>query len=671
LLSTVFGSHFNQEAKDHLIFLHNRARGDVVPPALTPIPDVHWSNAAANHASQWADRCIVEHSQGSGFGENIYYTYGYPGQITAIDGAMGFFEGEEAGFGFNADGSSYCVDQPTCGHYTQVVWADTTGVGCGYAECGQGYTFVVCNYEPAGNYWGREPYVPCLSGDCGGAGPPPPSPSVTPSRTPTRTPTPTGTSSNSASPNPSVPPQASQSPTRTPTPTSSVACNCVANSICVNGECICASGFIFENGACVAPTPGAPASYPEDFEVVGGATDVLAIPDDTLVIQGNGKNVIKWIRSANIIDKYNTKHHFDLKMTSGDFGIAYRLGQGSNRESDRVEFRFTSMNGNNANIHFCVVQNGNDNCWNWGSTYFPTENTLRLKTSLGFDDISKSIMITISWSKNGYSYAYSGYVTENMAPNLGAVGYYFNVPSSAPRPLLREFVLATWTTLTVEFTTCIDDATWADMFYELTGADRATTSVQVRGNGENGNCKDIAANGKAVVSGLTFSVGSLGVPSASLASTFISSVGSPTASGFGITSASVIGGTQGAALAGAPAGISALPGSVGTVGATGGAAGGAGGGAAGGLSGGAIAGIVVGSVAGAVLLVGVATVVVAAVVVGAVVLTRDRDGDDASGAQETKRKSVRQTIRGFFGGVDVMNDPKGHQSISARSPAMK
>merc|ERR1712213_299495 len=104
-----------------------------------------------------------------------------------------------------------------------------------------------------------------------------------------------------------------------------------------------------------------------------------------------------------------------------------------------------------------------------------------------------------------------------------------------------------------------------------------------------------------------------------------------------------------------------------------GTAGAASGGASGGLSGGAIAGIVIGSVAGGVLLLGVTGLVVGAVVVGAVVVARG--GDDNSSVESGnggQRRSMRQTIRGFFGGVDVMsNNPNGHQSITARSPAMK
>lgn len=49
-----------------------------------------------------------------------------------------------------------------CGHYTQVVWANTKRVGCAAAECRNGGTFVVCSYDPPGNMDGR------ASSRCGG-----------------------------------------------------------------------------------------------------------------------------------------------------------------------------------------------------------------------------------------------------------------------------------------------------------------------------------------------------------------------------------------------------------------------------------------------------------------------------------------------------------------------
>lgn len=47
------------------------------------------------------------------------------------------------------------------GHYTQILWAASTRIGCGYVNFmnGNGYTvLLVCNYGPAGNVLGGRMY---------------------------------------------------------------------------------------------------------------------------------------------------------------------------------------------------------------------------------------------------------------------------------------------------------------------------------------------------------------------------------------------------------------------------------------------------------------------------------------------------------------------------------
>ena len=64
-----------------------------------------------------------------------------------------------------------CTPGKMCGHYTQVVWADTTTLGCGTARCssatdagvaldGNDVNILVCNYAPPGNVGSQQPYVP-------------------------------------------------------------------------------------------------------------------------------------------------------------------------------------------------------------------------------------------------------------------------------------------------------------------------------------------------------------------------------------------------------------------------------------------------------------------------------------------------------------------------------
>jgi hypothetical protein len=47
---------------------------------------------------------------------------------------------------------------PAAGHYSQIIWRSSTGLGCGYANCSFGHYFV-CQYSPPGNWSGEYPYL--------------------------------------------------------------------------------------------------------------------------------------------------------------------------------------------------------------------------------------------------------------------------------------------------------------------------------------------------------------------------------------------------------------------------------------------------------------------------------------------------------------------------------
>lgn len=103
-------------------------------------------------------------------------------QTTAlVEGAVQGWYAEISDYTFD---TGACVAGKMCGHYTQVVWADTTTLGCGATLCGadtaagldlggNDVTILVCNYAPPGNVGSQQPYIPgetcaaCSSG-CSG-----------------------------------------------------------------------------------------------------------------------------------------------------------------------------------------------------------------------------------------------------------------------------------------------------------------------------------------------------------------------------------------------------------------------------------------------------------------------------------------------------------------------
>jgi uncharacterized protein YkwD len=109
-------------------------------------PPLQWSEALAKVAQQWADTlrkqgCNLEHSRNR-YGENLA-----AGTSGALDPATTteMWYREVDGYNFRKPGFSMST-----GHFTQLVWAGTTHLGCGMTTC-KGLDIIVCNYDPPGN----------------------------------------------------------------------------------------------------------------------------------------------------------------------------------------------------------------------------------------------------------------------------------------------------------------------------------------------------------------------------------------------------------------------------------------------------------------------------------------------------------------------------------------
>ncbi|MFN9811079.1 MAG: CAP domain-containing protein [Deltaproteobacteria bacterium] len=144
---------------------HNRFRA--MAATDDPLPALIWDTELAAVAQAYSEElarsgCGLMHSS-TGYGENLYWQRGLT--VSAADVVEGwhaeiacyrygpFMRGDACDMActrrMNASG---------CGHYTQVVWRDTRRLGCGMATCSNGAEIWTCNYDPAGNYLGQEPY---------------------------------------------------------------------------------------------------------------------------------------------------------------------------------------------------------------------------------------------------------------------------------------------------------------------------------------------------------------------------------------------------------------------------------------------------------------------------------------------------------------------------------
>ena len=129
---------------------HDKVRADV------GVGPMKWSPALAAYAQDWADHLaatdcrMVHHTEGK-YGENLFQ--GTAGYYTAMDAAKAWETEKKDYHGGVLTQSNW----HPAGHYTQMVWRDSTVLGCGEAMCNK--TLIVsCNYHPPGNYLGRRPY---------------------------------------------------------------------------------------------------------------------------------------------------------------------------------------------------------------------------------------------------------------------------------------------------------------------------------------------------------------------------------------------------------------------------------------------------------------------------------------------------------------------------------
>ena len=134
---------------DTIVAAHNQYRAEVSVPPLS------WSPEVAASAQAWAEDMAssgkFRHS-GSRYGENIWAG---TANAYSLDEMVTSWGDEKANFEYGT--SSNSRNGAVVGHYTQIVWRNSTEVGCGLAS-GGGTDYFVCQYNPPGNYVGQQPY---------------------------------------------------------------------------------------------------------------------------------------------------------------------------------------------------------------------------------------------------------------------------------------------------------------------------------------------------------------------------------------------------------------------------------------------------------------------------------------------------------------------------------
>ncbi|KAI3931154.1 hypothetical protein MKX01_029344 [Papaver californicum] len=122
--------------------------------AVVGLAPFKWNsnNFVSSYVQQRRSDCALIHSDGP-LGENLFWGGGY-GWSPAQAVKAWVDEGQYYDHSTNS-----CTPGQECGHYTQIVSAITTSVGCAMLQCdGDLGEIIICNYAPAGNSAGKRPY---------------------------------------------------------------------------------------------------------------------------------------------------------------------------------------------------------------------------------------------------------------------------------------------------------------------------------------------------------------------------------------------------------------------------------------------------------------------------------------------------------------------------------
>ncbi|KAF5968375.1 hypothetical protein FCOIX_11448 [Fusarium coicis] len=132
---------------------------------------LEWDDELAGYAENTANGCVFEHdmNQGNGgYGQNLA-SWGATSDIDGLKNkaAAGgitnqWYNNEMANWAFyGQENPPADMNIDLYGHFTQVVWKDSTKVGCATVKCPAGTVlsfpswYTVCNYNPQGNFGGR------------------------------------------------------------------------------------------------------------------------------------------------------------------------------------------------------------------------------------------------------------------------------------------------------------------------------------------------------------------------------------------------------------------------------------------------------------------------------------------------------------------------------------
>ncbi|XP_039619257.1 cysteine-rich secretory protein LCCL domain-containing 2 [Polypterus senegalus] len=157
--------------REEIVNLHNKLRGNV-HPSSSNMEYMVWDEELERSATEWAHQCIWEHGPKDllmSIGQNLAVHWGRY-RTPAYHVQAWYDEVKDYTYPMPHECNPWCPEHcsgPMCTHYTQIVWATTSKVGCAVHACNrmnvwgeiwENAIYLVCNYSPKGNWIGEAPY---------------------------------------------------------------------------------------------------------------------------------------------------------------------------------------------------------------------------------------------------------------------------------------------------------------------------------------------------------------------------------------------------------------------------------------------------------------------------------------------------------------------------------
>uniref|UniRef100_A0A0K8UYG2 Venom allergen 5.02 n=2 Tax=Bactrocera latifrons TaxID=174628 RepID=A0A0K8UYG2_BACLA len=155
--------------REIILHEHNKLRQLVATgrypgqPGAENMREIVWDDELAARAQQWANNCEFRHDplrtiNRFTMGQNLAIIW----STAPLDASDGDFPSRIQSW-FNEVQKYSFGDawSPKTGHYSQLVWGETSLVGCGFSEYKDSTKYnklYVCNYGPGGNVVGYNPY---------------------------------------------------------------------------------------------------------------------------------------------------------------------------------------------------------------------------------------------------------------------------------------------------------------------------------------------------------------------------------------------------------------------------------------------------------------------------------------------------------------------------------